>query len=74
MYRWCNIWRHLDSDHDLTTILMRNREWIAEKVENDPKYFGEALIIVDTLLLSLFHVYREGRWSSEASLPLLRML
>ena len=53
---------------------MRNREWIAEKVENDPKYFGEALMIVDTLLLSLLHVYREGRWSSETSLPLLRML
>ena len=59
-----------ESDHDLTTILTRNREWIAENLEEDPDYFGRYF----SELLSCPNMYREGRRSSEAALPLLRML
>ena len=60
----------LESDHDLTTILTRNREWIAENLEEDPDYFGKPLLES----LSGPNMCRESRRSPEASLPLLRML
>ena len=29
-----------EDDHDLTTILARNKEWVEDKKALDPEYFG----------------------------------